>query len=122
MRDRKGEYRKEFLELRKQGFQRVKVNGAFHDLEAPPTGAGQEVPPQHRRGGRPDHRQAEGIETRLADSFTTALGLADGIAVIETATEEPERTVFSEKFACPVSVQAMGTHDREARWTHVLAG
>jgi excinuclease ABC subunit A len=45
IRDRKGEYRKEFLELRKQGFQRVKV-------------AGQEVPPQHRRGGRPDHREA----------------------------------------------------------------
>ncbi len=46
-----------------------------------------------------------GIETRLADSFATALKLADGIAVVETAPAEgePERTVFSEKFACPVS-------------------
>ena len=37
VRDRKGEYRKEFLELRKQGFQRVKVDGAFYDLDEPPT-------------------------------------------------------------------------------------
>ena len=37
MRDRKGEYRKEFLELRKQGFQRVKVDGQFYELDEPPT-------------------------------------------------------------------------------------
>jgi excinuclease ABC subunit A len=37
IRDRKGEYRKEFLDLRKQGFQRVKVDGSFHELEEPPT-------------------------------------------------------------------------------------
>ena len=47
----------------------------------------------------------EGLETRLADSFRTALDLADGIAVLETAPREgdPERITFSEKFACPVS-------------------
>ena len=48
----------------------------------------------------------EGMETRLADSFRTALDLADGIAIFETAVkegEEPERTTFSENFACPVS-------------------
>ena len=37
VRDRKGEYRKDFLELRKQGFQRVKVDGEFHELDEPPT-------------------------------------------------------------------------------------
>ena len=37
VRDRKGEYRKEFLELRKQGFQRVKVDGQFYELDEPPT-------------------------------------------------------------------------------------
>ncbi|MEP3034036.1 MAG: excinuclease ABC subunit UvrA, partial [Pseudoruegeria sp.] len=44
-------------------------------------------------------------ETRLADSFRTALDLADGIAILETAPKdgEPERYTFSEKFACPVS-------------------
>jgi excinuclease ABC subunit A len=47
----------------------------------------------------------EGLETRLADSFRTALDHADGIAVLETAPAEgePERITFSEKFACPVS-------------------
>jgi len=49
----------------------------------------------------------EGLETRLADSFRTALDLADGIAILETAPRdgegEPERLTFSEKFACPVS-------------------
>ena len=46
-----------------------------------------------------------GLETRLADSFRTALDLADGIAVMETAPKEgdPERITFSENFACPVS-------------------
>ncbi len=45
------------------------------------------------------------METRLADSLRTALDLADGIAILETAPAEgdPERTTFSEKFACPVS-------------------
>ena len=37
VRDRKGEYRKEFLELRKAGFQRVKVDGTFYELDEPPT-------------------------------------------------------------------------------------
>ncbi|MBC7156400.1 MAG: excinuclease ABC subunit A, partial [Rhodobacteraceae bacterium] len=49
----------------------------------------------------------EGLETRLADSFRTALDLASGIAVLETAPREdegePERITFSENFACPVS-------------------
>ena len=47
----------------------------------------------------------EGLETRLADSFRTALDLAQGIAILETAPkdDEPERITFSENFACPVS-------------------
>ena len=103
IRDRKGEYKKEFLELRKQGFQRVKVNGAFYDLDEPPT---LDKKFRHNIDVVVDRIVVkEGIETRLADSFSTALGLADGIAVIETAPKEgdPERFVFSEKFACPVS-------------------
>jgi excinuclease ABC subunit A len=105
IRDRKGEYRKEFAELRKQGFQRVKVDGGFYELEDPPTLA---------KNFRHDIDVVvdrivvrEGLETRLADSFRTALDLADGIAILETAPKpedgEPERFTFSEKFACPVS-------------------
>jgi excinuclease ABC subunit A len=105
VRDRKGEYRKEFAELRKQGFQRVKVDGAFHDLESPPD---LDKKFRHNIDVVVDRIVVrEGIETRLADSFRTALDLADGIAILETApTEErvePVRTTFSENFACPVS-------------------
>lgn len=104
VRDRKGEYRKEFLELRKQGFQRVKVNGQFYELDEPPT---LDKKFRHDIDVVVDRIVVrEGLETRLADSFRTALNLADGIAILETAPpegEEPQRTTFSEKFACPVS-------------------
>ena len=103
IRDRKGEYRKEFLELRKQGFQRVKVDGAFYDLDEPPT---LDKKFRHDIDVVVDRIVVrEGLETRLADSLRTALDLADGIAILETAPAEgePERSTFSEKFACPVS-------------------
>ena len=109
VRDRKGEYRKEFQDLLKKGFQRVKVNGEFFDLDAPP-----ELDKKYRHNidvvvDRVVVR--EGLETRLADSLRTALDLADGIAILETAPateepdggEEPRRITFSENFACPVS-------------------
>ncbi|WP_226780903.1 excinuclease ABC subunit UvrA [Oceaniglobus trochenteri] len=103
VRDRKGEYRKEFAELRKQGFQRVKVDGQFYELEEPPT---LDKKFRHDIDVVVDRLVVrEGLETRLADSFRTALDLADGIAILETAPSEgePERLTFSEKFACPVS-------------------
>jgi len=103
VRDRKGEYKKEFLELRKQGFQRVKVDGQFYELDEPPT-----LDKKFRHDidvvvdrivVRPE------LETRLADSLRTALDLADGIAILETAPcdGDPERITFSENFACPIS-------------------
>ena len=103
VRDRKGEYRKEFAELRKTGFARVKVNGEFYDLDEPPT---LDKKFRHDIDVVVDRIVVrEGLETRLADSLRTALDLADGIAIMETAPAEgdPERFTFSEKFACPVS-------------------
>ena len=103
VRDRKGEYRKEFLELRKQGFQRVKVDGEFYDLDEPPT---LDKKFRHDIDVVVDRIVVkDGLETRLADSLRTALDLADGIAIFETAPKEgdPERITFSENFACPVS-------------------
>jgi excinuclease ABC subunit A len=103
VRDRKGEYRKEMLELRKQGFQRVKVDGQFYELDEPPT---LDKKFRHDIDVVVDRIIVrEGLETRLADSLRTALDLADGIAILETAPSEgePERFTFSEKFACPVS-------------------
>ncbi len=103
VRDRKGEYRKEMLELRKQGFQRVKVDGAFHEIEDAPK---LDKKFRHDIDVVVDRIVLRaGLETRLADSLRTALDLADGIAILETAPGEgaPERFTFSEKFACPVS-------------------
>ncbi|NVO23578.1 excinuclease ABC subunit UvrA [Donghicola sp. C2-DW-16] len=103
VRDRKGEYKKEFMELRKQGFQRVKVDGEFYELDEPPT---LDKKYRHDIDVVVDRIVVrEGMETRLADSFRTALDLADGIAILETAPREgdPERITFSENFACPVS-------------------
>ncbi len=103
IRDRKGEYRKEFLELRKSGFQRVKVDGEFYELDEPPT---LDKKFRHDIDVVVDRIVVrEGLETRLADSLRTALDLADGIAILETAPTdgEAERHTFSEKFACPVS-------------------
>jgi excinuclease ABC subunit A len=106
VRGRKGEYRKELADWQKKGFQRVKINGAFYEIADAPA---LDKKLKHdidvvvdRIVVRPD------MATRLADSFETALKLADGIAVIEFAdskTEggEPLRLLFSEKFACPVS-------------------
>ncbi len=83
VRDRKGEYRKELADLAKRGFQRVKIDGAFHEIaEAPAL----DKKLKHdidvvvdRIVVRPD------IATRLADSLQTALDLADGIAIAEFA-------------------------------------
>ncbi len=103
VRDRKGEYRKEMLEFRKAGFQRVKVDGTFHELDNPPT---LDKKLRHDIDLVVDRIVVRsGLETRLADSFRTALDHADGIAILETAPAEgePERITFSEKFACPVS-------------------
>ncbi|HGG05844.1 MAG TPA: excinuclease ABC subunit UvrA [Aliiroseovarius sp.] len=105
IRDRKGEYRKEFLDLQKQGFQRVKVDGGFYELEDAPK-LNKKI--RHDIDVVVDRIVVrEGLETRLADSFRTALDLADGIAILETAPRDdegaPERLTFSENFACPVS-------------------
>ena len=105
VRDRKGEYKKEFLELRKAGFQRVKVNNEFYDLDEPPI---LDKKFRHNIDVVVDRVVIkEDIATRLADSFRTALDLADGIAILETAPQEEnaeiERMTFSENFACPVS-------------------
>ena len=103
VRDRKGEYRKEFIELKKSGFQRVKVNGQFYDLDEPPA---LDKKFRHNIDVVVDRLVLKkGLEIRLADSLRTALDLADGIAVLETSSNEtdPTRITFSENFACPVS-------------------
>ena len=105
VRGRKGEYRKELLELQKRGFTRVKIDGRFHEIADAPA---LDKRFKHDIDVVVDRVVVrEDIGARLADSLETSLGLADGIAVVEFADgeegEEPRRIVFSERFACPVS-------------------
>ncbi|CAO3422722.1 excinuclease ABC subunit UvrA [Azospirillum endophyticum] len=100
VRGRKGEYKKEIQDLRKRGFQRVRVDGTMYEID--------EVPALNKKLKHDIEVVVdrivvrEGLGNRLADSLETALGLADGIVWVENA-ETNEQTVFSQKFACPVS-------------------
>ncbi|GGG28796.1 UvrABC system protein A [Caldovatus sediminis] len=99
-RGRKGEFRKEFAEYLRRGFERVKVDGTLHLLSEAPR---LDKKLKHDIEVVVDRIVVrEGIAGRLADSFETALGLADGVAYAENA-DTGERTVFSSRFACPVS-------------------
>jgi len=100
VRGRKGEYRKEFAELQKKGFTRIRVDGGMYDIEDAPA---LDKNFKHdievvvdRIVVRPD------MGNRVADSLETALGLTEGLAVAENA-DNGDRTMFSAKFACPVS-------------------
>jgi len=100
IRGRKGEYRKELQDLLKRGFQRVKVDGTLYEIA--------DVPALNKKLKHDIDVVVDrivvrdGVQSRLADSFETALGLADGIAIAENA-DNGDRTIFSAKFACPVS-------------------
>jgi excinuclease ABC subunit A len=128
VRGRKGEYRKEIADYMKRGFQRLKIDGEFYEIADAPA---LDKKFKHdievvvdRIVVRPD------MGARIAESFETALELADGLAVVEFADapkansevaggemansemanhsplatrHSPERILFSSKFACPVS-------------------
>ncbi len=87
IRGRKGEYRKEFADLQKRGFQRVKVDGTFYEIADVPA---LDKKFKHDIDVVVDRIVVRGdIASRLADSFETALELADGIAVVEFADKPP---------------------------------
>ncbi len=89
IRGRKGEYRKEFADLQKRGFQRVKVDGTFYEIADVPA---LDKKIKHDIDVVVDRIVVRGdIASRLADSFETALELADGIAVVEFA-DKPKGT------------------------------
>jgi len=100
IRGRKGEYRKELKELSSKGFQRVKIDGQHYEIEDAPA---------LKKNFKHDIEVVidrlvvrKGLSQRLADSFETALELADGLALTENA-DNGERVSFSSKFSCPVS-------------------
>lgn len=100
VRGRKGEYKKEFKELRAKGFQRVKVDGELYEID--------EVPELNKKLKHDIEVVVDrlvvrdDLGNRLADSVETALRLAEGLVIAENA-ETGSQELFSEKFACPVS-------------------
>ena len=106
VRDRKGEYRKEIAEWQRGGYQRLKIDGEYFQIEDAPALV---KTFKHDIDVVVDRIVVrEGIAERLAESLEQALRLADGIAVAEWADtaegeDAPRRMLFSEKFACPVS-------------------
>jgi excinuclease ABC subunit A len=83
VRGRKGEYRKELAEWQKAGFTRVRIDGEMYEIDAAPA---LDKKYKHDIEVVVDRMAVrEGIETRLADSFETALKLADGLAYVDLA-------------------------------------
>ncbi len=107
VRSRKGEYRKEFKDLQKKGFQRVKVDGTIYEIGDVPKLDKQikhdiEVVVDRLVVRKGKAEESQTLKTRLADSVETALQLAEGLVIAENA-DNGEQNLFSEKFACPVS-------------------
>jgi len=123
VRGRKGEYRKEIAEWQKAGYTRLRVDGELMAIEDVPA---LDKKLKHDIEVVVDRIAVKsGIESRLADSFEQALKLADGLVFVDLADGvvpgregevaagakkkmkgagiAPNRIVFSEKFACPVS-------------------
>ena len=105
VRGRKGEYRKEIAEFQKKGFQRLRIDGEYYPIDDVPK---LDKKLKHDIDVVVDRIVVrDDIAARLADSFETALELADGIADIEFADapegETPKKITFSSRFACPVS-------------------
>ncbi len=103
VRGRKGEYKKDMAALLQKGFSRARIDGKLYDLDQPP-----ELDKRRKHDidivvdrviikGDPDS-----LATRLADSLETALELTDGLAYAVDAKTD-KKTVFSARFACPVS-------------------
>ncbi len=100
VRDRKGEYRKEIEDLKKRGYQRLKVDNVVYDID--------EVPSlkknfKHNIDVVIDRLVVkQNIQQRLSESIEVALTLSDGLLYLENL-DTNKISVFSSKFACPVS-------------------
>jgi excinuclease ABC subunit A len=107
IRDKKGEYKKDINEYRKQGFQRVIVDEEIFDTDFVPNLERYEKHTVSLIIDRlviPIEKMLEGAwRTRLVSSLEVALRLTNGIAWIKLVDNKDEILVLSEKFACPVS-------------------
>ena len=96
--DRKGEHLSVFEGLRAQGFVRARVNGEVVELDEPPE---LELRKKHTIEAVVDRfKVREDLQQRLAESFETALKLADGVAKVVSMDDDADQTLFSARFAC----------------------
>ncbi|MBH3432809.1 excinuclease ABC subunit UvrA [Pseudomonas citronellolis] len=108
IRERKGEHLAVFDEMRAQGFVRARVDGKLYELDELPK---LDKKQKHSIDVVVDRFKVRGdLQQRLAESFETAINLADGIALVaplpdeddKKQGEEGEEMIFSARFACPV--------------------
>ncbi|MDX1554315.1 MAG: excinuclease ABC subunit UvrA, partial [Marinobacter sp.] len=98
IRDRKGEHQNVFDTMRSQGFIRLRVDGRVYDIDDLPS---LDKKRKHQIDVVVDRFKVKpGLEQRLAESFETALGLADGIALVAPMDNEGEEHTFSARYAC----------------------
>ena len=100
MRERKGEHLALIEELRAQGFVRARIDGRIHELDEAPA---LDKKRKHTIEVVVDRFKVRAdLQQRLAESFETAISLADGIAIIAPMEgEDGEEVTFSARFACP---------------------
>ena len=107
VRGRKGEYRKEFIDLRKKGFQRLRINNEFYDIEELPTldrykKHDIEVVVDRLIIKKTTEQENKDLLQRLADSVELSLQLSDGLLyILEVDTNKKE--IYSSNFSCPES-------------------
>ena len=107
VRGRKGEYRKEFIELRKKGFQRLRINDEFYDIEEIPVLDRYkkhyiEVVVDRLVIKKSTEEDNKDLLQRLADSIEITLQLSDGL-LYTLDVDSNEKEVFSSNFSCPES-------------------
>jgi len=108
VRGRKGEYKKEIADFKRRGFQRIKVDGTYHNIDEAPE-LNKKI--KHDISVIVDRIIINNeLGNRLAESVETALNLSDGLLFVEYENEtlpkkfrKIEKVIFSSKFACPES-------------------
>lgn len=99
-RGKKGEFKKELENVKKRGFQRVKINNELYDINDVPE-LNKNI--KHTIEVVVDRLVIkEGIEVRLADSIEKAIDFSDGLLYVQNP-DTNEQATFSAKFSCPES-------------------
>ena len=108
-RNKKGEFKKEFEEFKKMGFQRLKINGKIYEINETPK---LDKKYKHNIDVIVDRiaidkislqkKHIKNLKSRLAESVETSLSLSNGVLYLENI-DKKETTIYSSRFACPVS-------------------